>query len=145
MKLNLGAGRSRKKGYINLDKTLYKGIQVVHDLDVFPWPFEDQSFDTIVALDVFEHLIYFTRTMDECWRLLIPEGILIIQGPLAGSWSHYHDPTHRRGFLPDSFEMFDRSTYRGRKYQYGVGDWRTIEAQEITLGKTMKFKLAKKI
>ena len=142
-KLNLGAGRSRKKGYVNLDLKPYKGIEVVHNLNEFPWPFEDASFDIIVALDVFEHLIDFSKTMNECSRILTVKGILVIQGPLAGSWSHYHDPTHLRGFLPDSFEMWDRSTYRGQKYQYGIGDWKVESAEEITAGKTMMFRLIK--
>jgi len=143
MKLNLGAGLDRKKGWINLDMKAYPGIQVVHDLNEFPWPFEDSSFDEIVAIDVLEHVLNFYKTMDECSRILMCDGLLIIQGPLAGSWSHYHDPTHLRGFLPDSFEMWDRSTHRGRRYPYGVGDWRLLSAEEVTPGKTMTFKLRK--
>ena len=32
-KLNLGCQDSIKKGYINLDKWKYKGVDVVHDLE----------------------------------------------------------------------------------------------------------------
>ena len=141
MKLNLGAGSRPKSGYVNLDKKAYKGIQVVHNLDIFPWPFDDESFEEIRAIDVFEHLIYFTEAMDECWRILMPGGMLIIQGPLAGSRNHYLDPTHRRGFLADSLDMFDRSTQRGKKCAYGIGDWKILQKDEITAGKTILFKL----
>ena len=141
MKLNLGAGRTLKAGYVNHDKKGYKGIQVVHDLDIFPWPFENESVEEILATDVFEHLIYFTEAMDECWRILIPDGILILQGPVAGSFNHFLDPTHRRGFLADSLDMFDRSTHRGKKYAYGMGSWKILQKDEITAGRTLQFKL----
>ena len=143
MKLNLGAGRRAKSGYVNLDMKAYKGIQVVHNLDIFPWPLDPDSFEEIRAIDVLEHLIYFTEAMDECWRILKPGGMLIIQGPLAGSRNHYLDPTHRRGFLADSLDMFDPTTERGRHYAYGAGNWKILEKQEITTGKTMQFKLRK--
>ena len=143
MKLNLGAGSRPKSGFVNLDKKAYKGIQVVHNLDIFPWPLEAESFDEIRAIDVFEHLIYFTEAMDECWRILMPGGLLIIQGPLAGSRNHYLDPTHRRGFLSNSLDMFDPSTQRGQHYAYGEGNWKILQKQEIVAGKTVQFKLRK--
>ena len=141
MKLNLGASRRPKSGYVNLDKKAYKGIQVAHDLDIFPWPFEDGSFEEIRAIDVFEHLIYFVEAMNECWRILMPGGMLIIQGPLAGSRNHYLDPTHRRGFLADSLDYFDWNTPRGKNYAYGGGNWTILQKKEVSAGKTMLFKL----
>ena len=47
MKLNLGCGRDIREGYVNLDKAGLDGVDVVHDLNVFPYPFEDNEFDEI--------------------------------------------------------------------------------------------------
>ena len=39
-KLHLGCGKVIKKGFINLDSVKLKGVDVVHNLDVYPWPFK---------------------------------------------------------------------------------------------------------
>lgn len=41
---------------VNLDRVALPGIDVVHDLDVGPWPFEDGAASSIEAKDVFEHV-----------------------------------------------------------------------------------------
>ena len=41
MKLNLGSGSKILKGYVNVDKFQYYNPDVVHDLEKFPYPFED--------------------------------------------------------------------------------------------------------
>jgi len=56
MKINLGAGGDIRQGFVNHDIAQLPGIDVVHDLDVYPWPWEDASADEIVAKDLLEHL-----------------------------------------------------------------------------------------
>ena len=46
MKLNLGCGKNIKEGYINIDK-VKEGADIIHDLEVYPYPFEDNKFDQI--------------------------------------------------------------------------------------------------
>ena len=50
-KLNFGCGADIKKGYINLDKSKIKGVNVVHDLNKYPWPFPGNHFDEIYGRD----------------------------------------------------------------------------------------------
>lgn len=40
-------------------------------------PFPDGAFDTIVAIDVFEHVYNVEKCLEECWRMLAPKGHLI--------------------------------------------------------------------
>ena len=47
-KLNLGCGKDIKEGYINLDIVDYGGNQI-HNINSFPYPFEDNTFDEIYA------------------------------------------------------------------------------------------------
>ena len=55
-RLNLGCGRKIFKNSVNLDRVKLDGVDVVHDLNKFPYPFKDESFDEIKALAVLEHL-----------------------------------------------------------------------------------------
>lgn len=64
--------------------------------------------DEILALDVFEHVSNdIAFWLDECWRLLVPGGLLDVRLP---AWDHelsYRDPTHLRVFHKDVFYYWD--------------------------------------
>ena len=56
VKINLGCGANIMKGWINLDCAALAGVDVVHDLNVLPLPFEDECADEILCEDVLEHV-----------------------------------------------------------------------------------------
>lgn len=57
--LNLGCGLNSKLGWVNMDRTALPGVDVVHDATMPPWPFEDASFDFILASHVLQFLPHF--------------------------------------------------------------------------------------
>ncbi len=119
MKLNLGAGNDIKSGYVNHDLVALNGIDVVHDLNVYPWPMESQSFDEVIAFDLLEHLDDFMKAMEEIHRIMKPGGILKIRVPYWNSWCTHSDPTHRRGFHELRFHFFDpNSPYCAERSYY---------------------------
>ncbi len=118
MKINLGAGEDIRDGFINHDITALSGIDVVHDLNVFPWPWEDSSVDEILARDVVEHLDDFMLTMEEIYRVLKPGGLLKIKVPYWNSVSCYADPTHKKGFHELTFRFFDPSSVYCKERHY---------------------------
>ena len=107
VKLNLGAGTDTRGGYVNHDLVPLPGIEVVHDLNDYPWPWSDSSADEIVAKDVLEHLDAFVKAMEEIHRILKPGGTSSIKVPYWNSYSCHADPTHRRGFHELTFRFFD--------------------------------------
>jgi SAM-dependent methyltransferase len=109
-KLNLGCGKKIKKGWINLDIKKRVGIDIVHDLNKFPYPFDDETFDLILAEHVLEHLENFTKTMSELYRILKPGGKIIVYVPYYTSpnaWSH---PEHKKAFTYLTFLYFVKGT-----------------------------------
>lgn len=125
--LNLGCGTNtapKDQGWINLDFQPGPGVDVVHDLATFPWPFEDASMDFIVACHVLEHLpaeyaVYdgrvvdiFYAAMNECWRILKPGGFLDIEVPTVGGEGAFQDQTHRRYFVPSVWHYIGRPINR---------------------------------
>jgi hypothetical protein len=118
MKLNLGAGSDIRIGWINHDIHPIEGINVVHDLNLTPWPWESESFEYILAKDVVEHLDNFSIAMHELWRISRPGSLIHIRVPYMGSWSFYADPTHIRAFHETTFEFFDPRTEYGRSRSY---------------------------
>jgi SAM-dependent methyltransferase len=117
-KLNIGAGRDILPDYINQDIVNLPGINVVHDLNEYPWPWEENQFEKILALDVLEHLNDFTKAIEEIYRILADSGEVTIRVPY---WNHscaYIDPTHKRGFHEHTFHFFDVNShyYKERGY-----------------------------
>jgi len=116
--LQLGCGVRPIEGAVNHDRERHHDyVDVAHDLDILPWPWADESFDRIIALDVMEHLkLDVQQWLDECWRVLVPDGVLVLRLP---AWDHecsHRDPTHRLFAHPEMFHYWDRHTQLYRDY-----------------------------
>lgn len=109
-KLNLGCGEFKKPGYINHDSEAHLHPDVVHDLDVFPYPFPDNHFTVVEADHVFEHLRYPFKTMREMARIMAPGGRLIIRVPHFSRGFTHAD--HKCGF-DVSFPLYFNPTFKG--------------------------------
>jgi SAM-dependent methyltransferase len=101
--LDIGCGdeESHYPGAVGMDKQDLSGVDIVHDWNDFPWPFEDGEVLTIIASHVIEHVNpvdgHFIRWMDEAWRVLRTGGQMAIVTPYAGSSLFWQDPTHCNG------------------------------------------------
>jgi SAM-dependent methyltransferase len=134
-RLQLGCGLDIREGWVNLDIAPLSGVDVVHDLDAFPWPFEDASFDFIECIDILEHLNDLPAAMREIHRILAPGGRIRIAGPHFTSYTVPTDPTHRRAFAINTFEFFTSRSFLGRGYyfdfSYAVVETRVIRFQRV--------------
>jgi ubiquinone/menaquinone biosynthesis C-methylase UbiE len=107
-RLNIGCGRTIKKGFVNLDWKKIEGIDMVHNLNKYPWPFKDNSFDFVLAAHVLEHLDDPMRAMKELHRIVRERGVVEIHLPHFASISAYIDPTHKHFFSVNSFSYFTK-------------------------------------
>lgn len=96
MFLNLGCGSQSMEGFVNVDLVKQDGVDVVHDLDVHPWPFDDGSVTQIQAIDVFEHVADPIGFMTEAHRVLARGEMLVMKTPHYKCRDAFTDPTHRR-------------------------------------------------
>ena len=116
LKINLGAGGLLLDGFTNVDIEPLPGIDVVHDLDAGPWPWDDASASEIVASDIFEHVDDPLLFMGECGRVLEDQGILRIRTSYWRSENAFTDPTHRRACTEKTFDYWCPSTVIGQRY-----------------------------
>ena len=132
--LNLGAGNKIVAEAVNHDISKHRPeIDVVHDLNVLPWPWADGSFDKIVAWSVFEHLnIDLVASLNECHRILRTGGGLSLKLPVWNSEGSYDDVTHRWRFSLRSLDQFCPETDRGRAYGfYTAQHWKYVKAPRM--------------
>ena len=95
LKVLLGCGNEVRPGWTHVDRVALDHVDVVHDLDVYPWPFGDNTAERIEAIDVLEHLNDTVAFIDECWRILRADGVLHVQAVGWQSENLWRDPTHR--------------------------------------------------
>ena len=129
-RLNIGCGIAIEENAINLNLSTLPRVDVVWDLDKFPYPFPDNTFKEILAQDIMEHLDDIFKVMEEVWRILKPGGTIYIHTTFWKTEDSYTDPTHKHFFTLRSFDYFDPSKDLGG-LKYG---WQA----------TRKFKILKK-
>ena len=93
--LDVGCGVNKHPGAIGIDVNPRSGADVLCNLDHFPYPFRDNSFDELRAVHVIEHVSDVVRTMEEFHRLVRPGGTVYIATPHYTDFSSFCDPTHR--------------------------------------------------
>lgn len=106
-KLHIGCGNQIIPHWVNHDLVPLPGVDVVHDLTVFPWPFHDDTFDEIKAYHVLEHLPETIKTLEEIYRISASNARVHIRVPYWNSPDMISDPTHRVFFNEQSMDYFD--------------------------------------
>ena len=111
MKINMGCGTRKLEGYVNLDGEDTFAPDVVHDLESFPWPFDDNAAEEVVFNHVLEHLgetsKVFLGIMSELYRICAPSAQVVIKVPHPRHDDFINDPTHVRPVTPEMLALFD--------------------------------------
>jgi len=104
-RLNLGSGRKRYSGYINIDANPKSNPDIVRDLEK-GLPFDDNSIDEIYSEHFLEHVnpdeLHFV--MYEIWRVLKPGCFASIIVPIGIGWRN--SPEHKTHFEENSWIFF---------------------------------------
>ncbi len=114
-RLNVGCGRDIRKGWINLDMITYPGIDIIHNLNKYPYPFKNNTFDRIWASQIIEHLDDPYNFVKELWRIAKPGAEINIGTVHFSAPNVWGDLTHRRPFQSDSFNCFN-TKYKDKNY-----------------------------
>ena len=140
LNLDIGCGPNKRDGFNGMDKREYPDIDIVHDIEDIPWPIESESVYAINASHVLEHMKPWNiiDIMNECWRVLEPEGAIDIKVPYGIAFDT--DPTHSLRFNLSSFWYFDKSknlykTYKPKPWKtiHGSNDQRKLELRTVMM------------
>ena len=89
------------KEYVGLDRRPGPGVDLIADVESLPHA--DGTLGTVIAMNTFEHVPRFWRGFEEVYRVLRPDGALLVSCPF---YFHIHDyPNDYWRFTPQSLEM----------------------------------------
>ena len=112
MKLNLGCGKDYIDGWVNVDLYDDSTCDIKHDLEVFPWPWEDDSVSEIKIIHTLEHLgadwKVYIKIHQEMYRVCEDDAEIMVAVPSPWHWNFTSDPTHVRPVTADGLNLFSK-------------------------------------
>ena len=106
-RLDIGCGNSKMPDCTYLDVDPQAHPDILHDLNKFPYPIADNSFDEVFAKHIIEHLNDPIKFMAEMTRILKPGGTIFIATPHFSCRVAYSEPQHKLFY---SYFMFPSIT-----------------------------------
>ncbi len=124
IKLDIACGQRKQEGFVGMDIAKCEGVDIVHNLNNYPWPVGDNSVSEAHCSHYVEHipLAYWNpgntyspemknaksvdalcKYFEEVHRILVPGGKLTIIAPYYNNQRCWQDPTHRRAICDSTF------------------------------------------
>jgi hypothetical protein len=183
IRLDLGCGSDKQDGCVGMDVRELPGVDIVHNLEIFPWPLPDECVTMAYASHLVEHISpnggdariqplvdllvkngiltnedvrekigdlsthsRFIGFMNELWRVMKPDGRVMIATPYGGGPAYLQDPTHINPCSEHTwcyFDPLDPKTQGKLYHVYKPKPWR-IDFRAFTRTGNMEVVLVKR-
>jgi len=125
IRLDIACGANKQgPDWVGIDIQKLPGVDIVHDIETYPWPLPNECVLVSVASHIVEHInpakFGFINFMNEIWRITKPGGQLAIATPYAGSLGYYQDPTHVNPCNEVTWSYFDPEDERTKGELYKI-------------------------
>jgi len=104
--LDVGCGANKYPGAVGMDNNPRTAADVIHDLGLFPYPFDDNAFDLVISRHVLEHVPDPMGFVTELHRITRPGGKINLIAPHYSNPDWATDLTHRNHLSSYSFNCF---------------------------------------
>jgi SAM-dependent methyltransferase len=130
VRIDLGCGENCQvipatgEKFIGVDKFKVPGVDIVHDLTKFPWPFKNNSVDEVFCSHFVEHLTGAQRIefFNELYRIMKVGGKARIITPYYHSTRAIQDPTHQWPPICESSYAYWNKAFRvANKLEHYLG------------------------
>lgn len=157
IRLDIGCGANKQKGFVGMDVQPLTGVDILHDWNQHPWPLPDDCVLQAIASHVVEHIptvawenghtrLLFIEFMDEVWRIMKPGGQFAIAYPHGSSQGFLQDPTHCHALNETQWAYFDPlelngmlyAFYRPRPWKIESLSWNPAANVEVLLSKRIE-------
>jgi SAM-dependent methyltransferase len=116
--LDLGCGNNKVPNSIGMDFNPAIQSDIHHDLNQFPYPFEDSIFDEIYIKDTLFLLNSPIKVMEEIYRIGKKNSqVIVVQPYFRSVWNHV-DPLVKSYGTAHSFSFYDPEDSICKRYHY---------------------------
>ncbi len=133
--LDIGCGANKQEHFVGLDIRPLDGVDIVHDINVHPWPLPSECVRMAMASHLVEHIprtmmdrqgtwFPFMAFMDEVWRIMRPGGEFMMAMPHGSSQRFLQDPTHCNPCNETTWDYFCPERDSGLYWIYQPKPWR---------------------
>ncbi|OEU68513.1 MAG: hypothetical protein BBJ57_07485 [Desulfobacterales bacterium PC51MH44] len=140
--LDIGCGEWKQEGFVGMDARKVKGVDIVHNLEVIPYPIDDEQCLTIKGSHIWEHIKPWLTidVMNELWRILRVGGQLMLSMPYGWSYGFIQDPTHCNPSNEATFQYFNKDSalygiYRPKPWNLQHCAWQENGNLEVVMQK----------
>jgi hypothetical protein len=128
-KVDLGCGRNKQSGFIGLDIISFSDVDIVHDLEKFPWPLPNESVSFMIASRLVNYIDpkKFILFMNEAWRVLKNEGQFVMSMSYSGSKGDFQDPLHVNHINEATWRYFSPLDTSGLYSVHEPMPWRIVK------------------
>lgn len=125
IRLDIGCGPNKQApDWVGIDKRSFSSVDIIHDLEIIPWPIPDECVLVSVASHLVEHINPasggFIDFMDEVWRITKVDGEFAISCPHGSSQGYLQDPTHCNALNEVTWAYFDPLEQRTKGALYNI-------------------------
>jgi SAM-dependent methyltransferase len=131
--LDVGCGNNKIPGAVGIDLVAGTQADIVHDLNVTPWPLESNAFEFVRMWSVLEHLRDVVAVVTEVHRVSKPGATVIVGVPHFSSVNAYTDPTHTHFFSSSFLDYFIEDSELGRRYGFYSNARFRLDERRVTL------------
>lgn len=133
--LDIGCGPNKTPNATGIDIHPYDGVDVVHDIQSYPWPLKNNTFDKIVCSHVIEHIDDTVAFMREIHRIAKPNAQVTIITPHFSSSNSWVDPTHKKHFSVQWYKILTEGYLSVQ-----TGRYECLKS-EVAFGKSLRAKI----
>lgn len=131
MKINLGCGHDKRKGWLNVDSRKDAHPDVVADLEK-PLPIDSNSADYILLRHVVEHVRDPISLVDECYRILKKGGTLEVITPHVSQFQSIGELDHKRAGLSVFSFHYTTPLHAGGRNYYSKAHFKIKKVKIVT-------------
>ncbi len=135
--LDIGCGLNKTPNSVGMDIHAYPGVDIVHNLETYPWPSKDSEYERVVCRHVIEHIDDIASFMKEIHRIVKNKGEVYFETPHFSSINSWIDPTHKKHLSYQWYKLFTEG-YLSQQ----TGRFELIKS-EVTFGKSLRAFLGK--
>lgn len=106
LKLDIACGNRKKNGFLGVD--VCNNADIICNLEIFPWPFDDSTVDEVYCSHYIEHTSDLIAFFNELYRIMKPGATAEIIAPYYSSIKAWQDPTHVRAISENTYYYCNR-------------------------------------